>query len=135
MYTMNTNLDLNIISQTQIFLLVSPPPFLSFFSLLSFFLFFFFLPLSWCLAFLNSLSKFLHFSHLRRTLLPQVLVRLWLEPTSQLSSWTHISACLDFNFDFMVLVPATVIAKNHLLVLVVRVGVSVRVRLRSVVRW
>ena len=65
MYTINTNPDLNITSQTQIFLLVSPPPFLSFFSLLSFFLFFFFLPLSWCLAFLNSLSKFLHFSHLR----------------------------------------------------------------------
>ena len=103
---------------------------LSFFRLLSFFLFFFFLPLSWCLAFLNSLSKFLHFFHLQRNLLPQVLVRFQLEPTSQLSSWTHISAHLDFdfNFDFMVLVPATVIAKNHLLVLVVRVGVSVRLR-------
>ena len=34
----------------------------SFFCLLSFFSFFFFLPLSWCLAFLNSLSKFLHLS-------------------------------------------------------------------------
>ena len=110
---------------------------LSFFSLLSFFLVFFFLPLSWCLAFLNSLSKFLHFSHLRRNLLPQMLVRLRLELKSQLSSWTHISARLDFDFDFdfMVLVPTTVITENHLLVLVVRVGVSVRVRLRSVVRW
>ena len=62
-----------------------------------------------------------------------MLVRLWLEPTSQLLSWTHILAHLDF--DFMVLIPNTVIAENHLLVLVVRVGVSVRVRLRSVVRW
>ena len=35
----------------------------------------------------------------------------------------------------MVVVAATVIAENHLLVLVVRVGVSMRVRLRSVVRW
>ena len=37
----------------------------------------------------------------------------------------------------MVVVAATAIAKNHLLVLVVRVGVSVSVgvRLRSVVRW
>ena len=34
----------------------------SFFCLLSFFSFFFFLPLSRCLAFLNSLSKFLHLS-------------------------------------------------------------------------
>ena len=37
----------------QISLSVSPPPFFPF--LLSFFFFFFFLPLSWCLAFLNSL--------------------------------------------------------------------------------
>ena len=37
----------------QIGLSVSPPPFFPF--LLSFFFFFFFLPLSWCLAFLNSL--------------------------------------------------------------------------------
>ena len=37
----------------QIGLSVPPPPFFPF--LLSFFFFFFFLPLSWCLAFLNSL--------------------------------------------------------------------------------
>ena len=35
----------------------------------------------------------------------------------------------------MVVVAATVIAENHFLVLVVKVGVSVRVRLRSVVKW
>ena len=115
--------------------ITNPDLSLSFSASLSFFLFFFFLPLSWCLAFLNSLSKFLHFSHLRRTLLPQVLVRLWLEPTSQLSSWTHILAHLDFDFDFMVVVAAIAIAENHLLVLIVRVGMSVRVRLKSVVRW
>ena len=36
---------------------------------------------------------------------------------------------------FLVLVAAIAIVENHLLVLVVRVGVSMRVRLRSVVRW
>ena len=36
---------------------------------------------------------------------------------------------------FLVLIAASAIAENHLLVLVVRVGVSLRVRLRSVVRW
>ncbi|KAK9993622.1 hypothetical protein SO802_023325 [Lithocarpus litseifolius] len=41
----------------------------------------------------------------------------------------------SLDFDFMVVVAATAIVENHLLVLVVRVGVSVRVRLRSVVRW
>ena len=52
---------------------------------------------------------------------------------SQLLSWTHILARLDFDFDFVV--AATVITENHLLVLMVRVGVSVRVRLGSMVRW
>ena len=68
-------------------------------------------------------------------------------PTSacSTSAWTHVLALvldpclssgnLDFDFDFMVVVIATAIVENHLLVLMVRVGMSVRVRLRSVVRW
>ena len=107
------------------------------------FSFLFFLPLSWCLAFLSSLSKFLHLSvH---------IVGDWLNPFSLISNEIYSHKCLfdfvldpclssllgilDFDFDFMVLVVVTAIAKNHLPVLVVRVGVSVRVRLRSMVRW
>ena len=103
----------------------------SFFCLLSFFFFFFFLPLSWCIAFLNSLSKFLHLSvHIMGDRFLSSPMKSAPTSACSTSAWTHISARLDFdfNFDFMVLVPATVIAKNHLLVLVVRVGVSVRLR-------
>ena len=103
-------------------------------------------PLSQCLAFQNSLSKFLY-------LLVHIVGDRFLSspmkstPTSacSTSAWTQVLALvldpclssgnLDFDFDFMVVVTATAIVENHLLVLVVRVGVSVRVRLRSVVRW
>ena len=110
----------------------------------------FFLALSWYLAFLNSLSKFLH-------LLVHIMGDRFLSspmkstPISacSTSAWTYVLALildpclssllgsLDFNFNFLVLVAAIAIAENHLLVLVlvVRVGVSMRVRLRSVVRW
>ena len=118
-----------------------------------FFLFVFFLSSSFssfslqCFAFLNSLSKFLHLSvH---------MVGDRSNPFSLISDEIYSHKCLfDFDLDpclgslvldphlgslvldhFLVLVATIAITENHLLVLVVRVGVSMRVRLRSVVRW
>ena len=121
-----------------------------------FFLFVFFLSSSFssfslqCLAFLNSLSKFLHLSvHMvgdrsnpfslisDEICSHKCLFDFGLDP--RLSSLVldpclgSLLGSLDFDFNFLVLVTAIAIAENHLLVLVVRVGVSMRVRLRSVV--
>ena len=134
-------------SSSKIFLLVSPPPH-SFF-LYSFFLYSFFL-----LLFLLSPSSALPSWTLKASsstyrctwwLIDQTLFLsspMKFAPTSacSTSAWTHVldlvlDPCLgsllgafDFDFDFMVVVAAavTAIAENHLLVLVMRVGVSVR---------
>ena len=67
----------------------------SFFCLLSVFSFFFFLPLSWCLAFLNSLSKFLHLSV--HTVGDRFLSSpMKFAPTSacSTSAWNHVLALI-----------------------------------------
>ena len=91
-----------------------------------------------CFAFLNSLSKFLHLS-----------MHMVADRSNHFSLISDeicfYKGLFDFGLDprlgslvldhFLVLVTAIPIVENHLLVLMVRVGVSVRVRLRSVVRW
>ena len=91
-----------------------------------------------CFAFLNSLSKFLHLS-----------MHMVVDRSNHFSLISDeicfYKGLFDFGLDprlgslvldhFLVLVTAIPIVENHLLVLVVRVGVSMRVRLRSVVRW
>ena len=91
-----------------------------------------------CFAFLNSLSKFLHLS-----------MHMVADRSNHFSLISDeicfYKGLFDFGLDprlgslvldhFLVLVTAIPIVENHLLVLVVRVGVSMRVRLRSVVRW
>ena len=91
-----------------------------------------------CFAFLNSLIKFLHLS-----------MHMVADRSNHFSLISNEicshKGLFDFSLDprlssfvldhFLVLVTAIAIVENHLLVLVVRVGVSMRVRLRSVVRW
>ena len=143
-----------VLSFVFLFIFFYFPKSVSQFLHLPFFLFsfFFFLPLSWCLAFLNSLSKFLHLSvHMvgdrsnpfslisDEICSHKCLFDFGLDP--RLSSLVldpclgSLLGSLDFDFNFFVLIATIAITENHLLVLVVRVGVSIRVRLRSVVRW
>ena len=65
----------------------------SFFCLLSFFYFFFFLSLSWCLAFLNSLSKFLHLLvHIVGDRFLSSLMKSTPTSACLTSAWTHVLA-------------------------------------------
>ena len=69
----------------------------SFFCLLPFFSFFFFLPLSWCLAFLNSLSKFLHLSvHIVGDQFLKSPMKFAPTSACSTSAWTHV---LDLVLD------------------------------------
>ena len=69
----------------------------SFFCLLSFFFFFFFLPLSWCIAFLNSLSKFLHLSvHIVGDQFLKSPMKFAPTSACSTSAWTHV---LDLILD------------------------------------
>ena len=63
------------------------------FFLFSFFSFFFFLPLSWCLAFLNSLSKFLHLSvHIMGDRFLSSPMKSAPTSACSTSAWTHVLA-------------------------------------------
>ena len=65
----------------------------SFFCLLPFFSFFFFLPLSWCLTFLNSLSKFLHLSvHIMGDRFLSSPMKSAPTSACSTSAWTHVLA-------------------------------------------
>ena len=67
------------------------------FFLFSFFSFFFFLPLSWCLAFLNSLSKFLHLSvHIVGDQFLKSPMKFAPTSACSTSAWTHV---LDLVLD------------------------------------